>query len=139
MSAEWPPGTLASSATRELRNMPLFGAHKSIAGGYYKAIEASLALGGHSLQMFTRNNTQWRAKPITPEEALQFRQALKKSKLRFPMAHDSYLINLGSPDAALYRKSIDAFVEEVERAELLGLSYLVTHPGCPTDGNEATG
>jgi deoxyribonuclease-4 len=69
----------------------------------------------------------------------QFRKALRGSGLRFPLAHDSYLINLASPDDALYRRSIEAFVVEVERAELLGLSYLVMHPGAHVNSGEEAG
>jgi deoxyribonuclease IV len=64
---------------------------------------------------------------------------LKETKLKFPTAHDSYLINLASPDDVLYRKSIEAFVDEVERAERLGLSYLVTHPGAHVGSGEEVG
>lgn len=119
--------------------MPLLGAHKSIAGGYHNALLAAQELGCQCVQLFTKNNNQWAGKPISDQEAAVFRKLLRAAKLKLPMAHDSYLINLASPDAFLYRRSVDAFVEEVERAEKLGLTYLVTHPGTPTDGDEAAG
>src|SRR5688572_29622449 len=97
-------------------SMPLFGAHKSIAGGYHKALNASVELEAQSVQLFTKNNNQWRAKPITPEEIATFKTTLKDSKLQGPMAHNCYLINLASPNEALFQKSVDAFAEEVERA-----------------------
>src|SRR5262249_22970261 len=69
----------------------------------------------------------------------QFHGTLKTTKLRFATAHDSYLINLASPDPVLYQRSLEAFVIEVQRAESLGLSYLVMHPGTPTDGDDHAG
>ncbi len=119
--------------------MPLFGAHMSIAGGYEKALLAAQAHGCGTVQLFTKSSNQWRAKELTDAEVRTFRRTLRKSGLRRPLAHDSYLINLASPDAELYRKSIEAFVVEVQRAEALGLRYLVTHPGSPTDGDEQAG
>jgi deoxyribonuclease-4 len=109
--------------------MPILGAHMSIAGGYYKAALAAAALGMDTVQIFTKNNNQWRAKPLTDAEVDQFRAALEQSGLKLPCAHDSYLINLASPDDALWQKSIDAFVVELERAESLGLIGVVMHPG----------
>ena len=119
--------------------MPLLGAHMSIAGGCHKAIEAALAEGMETVQLFTKNNNRWVGKQLCVEDVDQFSSALAASSLKFPMAHDCYLINLASPDPLLYRKSIDAFVDEVQRAEKLGLAYLVTHPGAPTDGDAEAG
>lgn len=119
--------------------MPLFGAHLSIAGGLHNAIAAALALECGTVQLFTKNASQWRAKPLADDEIQRFRKALSASKLRLATAHDSYLINLATPDDALYRKSIDAFTEEMERAETLGLSYLVTHPGAFMSTSEEAG
>jgi deoxyribonuclease-4 len=119
--------------------MPLFGAHMSIAGGYYHAIEAAEKYRCQALQIFTKNSNQWNAKPLTDEEVALFRKEYKKSGLRLAMAHDSYLINLASPDETLYRKSIEAFVVEYERSERLGLRYLVTHPGSHLDSSEEAG
>lgn len=109
--------------------VPLFGAHLSIAGGLHNAISAALALKCGTVQLFTKNASQWRGKPLADDEVRTFRKALSSSKLRFATAHDSYLINLATPDDALYRKSINALTEELERAEALGLTYLVIHPG----------
>jgi deoxyribonuclease-4 len=119
--------------------MPILGAHQSIAGGYYKAVERARATGCDCVQVFTKNNNQWRAKPISPEEAQQFKDALKKLKVKHPLAHDSYLINLASPDAELWKKSIDSFVVELQRAEMLGIPYVVTHPGSYTTSTEGRG
>lgn len=119
--------------------MPLLGAHKSIAGGLYKAAEAAAALRMETVQIFTKNNNQWYAKDLTEQDVRAFKTAIRRAKLRHAMAHDCYLINLASPAAALYRKSLEAFVVEMRRAEALGLHYLVTHPGAAVDGDEQAG
>jgi deoxyribonuclease-4 len=87
----------------------------------------------------TKNNNQWRAKPITDDDVQRFRGALSELKIKHPIAHDSYLINLASPDDMLWQKSIDAFVEELRRAHLLGIPYVVTHPGASTTSDDVTG
>jgi deoxyribonuclease IV len=119
--------------------MPLFGAHMSIAGGYHKALLAAQAHGCETVQLFTKNNNQWQGKPLSADDISTFKRVLKETRLRHATAHDCYLINLASPDAALYRRSVEAFVVELQRAEALGLTYLVTHPGTPTDGDEQRG
>jgi deoxyribonuclease-4 len=119
--------------------MPLFGAHLSIAGGLHNAVALALQLKCETLQLFTKNASQWIGKPLSDEEIRRFRSALDESGLQFATAHDSYLINLASPDDALYRKSIAAFVAELERAEALGLKYLVMHPGAHTGSGEEAG
>ena len=119
--------------------MPLFGAHLSIAGGYHKALLEAQRFGCETVQLFTKNSNQWAAKQITDAEAAQFRSLVADLGLQHPTAHDSYLINLASPDEALYRRSIEAFVVELQRAERLGLSYLVTHPGAHMAGTEEEG
>src|SRR5262249_2930580 len=73
------------------------------------------------------------------DEIRTFRRTLRRTRLRLPMAHDSYLINLASPDDGLYRKSVEAFLVELQRAEALGIRYLVMHPGSPVDGDEEAG
>jgi deoxyribonuclease-4 len=95
--------------------------------------------GCETVQLFTKVPNQWAGKPITADEAKLFRRTLRQTRLRFPIAHDSYLINLATPDPALYRKSIEAFVEEMQRAETLGLRYLVTHPGAHMGAGEGEG
>jgi deoxyribonuclease-4 len=116
--------------------MPLFGAHMSIAGGCHNALLHAQAHGCDSVQLFTRNANQWDARPLTAEEIRTFRSLLRKTRLRCPTAHDSYLINLASPDDKLWRRSIEAFLIEVQRAEQLGLRYLVMHPGAAMDSSE---
>jgi deoxyribonuclease IV len=119
--------------------MPLLGAHMSIAGGCHEALRIAAEHRCDTVQLFTKNSNQWLGKPLTDADVALFKKKLKETKLKFPTAHDSYLINLASPDEALYRKSLDAFVDEVERAERLGLSYLVTHPGAHMGAGEEAG
>jgi deoxyribonuclease-4 len=108
---------------------PYLGAHMSIAGGLDKAIQRAAQVGAEALQVFTKNSNQWVGKKITPEDAECFREERQKLGLRYAFAHDSYLINLASPDPTLRSKSIHAFADEIARAEMLGLDYVVFHPG----------
>lgn len=119
--------------------MAILGAHESIAGGLHRAVQRAAAARCDCLQLFTKNNNQWQAKPLTPQQADEFRQALREHGISHPVAHDSYLINLASPDKTLWRKSIDAFVDELQRADRLGLLYVVTHPGAYTTSSLAQG
>lgn len=111
----------------------------SIAGGYYKAVELARAAGCDCVQIFTKNNNQWRAKPITAEEAALFREKLRQLSITQPLAHASYLINLASSNKELWQKSVDSMVVELERAEQLGIPYVVVHPGASVDATEAAG
>jgi deoxyribonuclease-4 len=119
--------------------MPLFGAHMSIAGGYHRALLAAQAYDCDAVQLFTKSSNQWRAKELTDAEVGAFHDTLQQTRLRLLLAHDSYLINLASPDETLYRRSVEAFVVEVQRAERLGLTYLVTHPGAHVGSGEEAG
>src|SRR5205823_2020608 len=83
------------------RAMPLFGAHMSVAGGCHNALIAAQEHGFDTVQIFTKNNNQWNAKDFTPDDLKLFRDTLKAAKLKYPTAHDSYLINLASPDPVL--------------------------------------
>lgn len=119
--------------------MAILGAHMSIAGGYYKAVEAAQRAGCDCVQVFTKNNNQWRAKPILDDDVERFRAALDEHGIKHPLSHDSYLINMASPDDELWKKSVDAFVIELQRAEQLGIPYVVAHPGAFTTSTEARG
>lgn len=119
--------------------MPLLGAHKSIAGGYHNALLAARQHDCDTVQLFTKNNTQWRCKPIEPDEIELFHGKLTETKLRQPMAHVCYLINLAAPAQSLWRQSLETFILEVERADALRLDFLVMHPGTPTDGDAEAG
>jgi deoxyribonuclease-4 len=111
----------------------------SIAGGFHNALLAAREHGCDTVQLFTKAPNQWDGRPVTAVDVQNFKRTLRQARIRFPTAHDSYLINLASPDPALYRRSIEAFVEEVERAEALGLKYLVTHPGAHLGAGEEAG
>jgi deoxyribonuclease IV len=126
------------ASNRQKKGPPL-GAHRSIAGGFDKAVERAAEVGCACVQIFTKNNNQWRAKPITDEEARRFAAALRQWKIGHPLAHDAYLINLASPDSALWKKSVDAFIDELRRADRLGIPYVVTHPGSSISGDDQTG
>jgi deoxyribonuclease IV len=128
-----------SSSHLHYTHMPFLGAHQSIAGGYYKAVETAHATGCHCVQLFTKNNNQWRAKDLVPDDVARFQSALVERGIDHPLAHNSYLINLGSPDKELWIKSIDAMVVEVARASLLGIPYVVAHPGAFTTSSEQVG
>ncbi len=120
--------------------MPVrIGAHMSIAGGCDRAVRAARAVGFVAVQLFTKNNNQWKAPPLTDAHVAAFRGALDESGIVGPVAHNSYLINLGSPDDALWNKSIDAMTVEVERCEALGIGDLVAHPGAHTGSGEEAG
>jgi len=111
----------------------------SVAGGYHNALLAARDHDCAAVQLFTKNANQWAAKELTDEEVRLFRRTLRQTKVRRTIAHDSYLINLASPKEELYRKSIEGFVVEMERAEALGLNFLVAHPGSHAGTDEATG
>ncbi len=92
----------------------LVGAHMSIAGGVHKAFERGASAGCRAVQIFLKNSNQWKGKPLTEEDRIQFREARIKSGIGPVVAHNSYLINLASPDEALYERSIEAFVEDAK-------------------------
>ncbi|WP_261343929.1 deoxyribonuclease IV [Tautonia marina] len=117
----------------------MFGAHMSIAGGHDRAVRAAAALGMDCVQIFTKSNNQWKAKPLTDDQVAAFRQSLSETGVGSPVAHNSYLINLASPDDELWHKSIDAMVIELERAEALGIRHLVSHPGAHVGSGEEAG
>ena len=117
----------------------LFGSHLSIAGGYYKAVEEAASLGMATVQIFIKNNNQWRGKPLVEEDRTRFCETLDELRDRHPIAHDSYLINLASPDEELWQKSVDALHDELVRCDFLGIAYLVAHPGAFTTSSEEEG
>jgi len=116
-----------------------FGAHMSIAGGYERAVVAAHDVGFQAVQVFTKNSNQWNAPALTFEQAGAFRQALERTGIRDTVAHSSYLINLASPDDALWKRSIEAMVVEMQRCHKLGIGDLVVHPGAHRGTGEETG
>jgi deoxyribonuclease IV len=111
----------------------LLGAHMSISGGVFNAIEHGLNTGCASIQIFTKNNNQWRAKPLADEEIEKFLTAQKESGISPVVAHTAYLINLATPGDEIYQKSLAALIDEIERADKLKIADLVLHPGSPLD------
>jgi len=105
------------------------GAHMSIAGGLHLALERGRALDCGAVQIFVKNQRQWAARPLGDEEARAFRAARRATGIPSVFAHGSYLINLASPAPAAWRQAVDAFTDELERAEALGLSCVAIHPG----------
>jgi len=119
--------------------MPRFGAHLSIAGGVDRAVERARGLRADCLQLFVKSPSQWRFAPLEDEEVERFRAAAREAALTPLVGHASYLVNLASPDAALYEKSRRCVLEEWDRAARLGLDYLVLHPGSHTGSGAAAG
>src|SRR6185295_2066590 len=115
------------------------GAHMSVAGGVSKAVDRAVVHGCEALQIFTKNASQWRGKPLDPEEIRLFRRRIQETGITPVVSHASYLINLATTFPALREQSIAAFVDEIDRAETLGLLGVVIHPGTCTAGTEDDG
>lgn len=107
------------------------GAHVSASGGVSNAVANALEIGANAFALFTRNQRQWYPKPLEEEEIENFRSAVKKAGIepKHILPHASYLINLGNPDPTNLKKSRDAFLDEMQRCEQLGLTLLNFHPG----------
>ena len=119
--------------------MPLLGAHMSVAGGFHLAVDAAAEHGMECVQIFTKNNNQWQARPMDPESIELFRRRIEETGIRRPCSLSSYLINLASPRDDLRQKSVEGMVIEMERAEFLGLAGVVLHPGSFTTSSEEEG
>jgi deoxyribonuclease IV len=107
----------------------LLGAHVSAAGGVPAAPPRAGAIQATAMQLFTKQANRWAERACDAGEGDDFRAALARTGVEVTIAHDSYLINLASPDELLRRKSLESFVAELARCEALGLTYLVSHPG----------
>ena len=118
---------------------PLLGAHMSIAGGVGNAFIEGKKVNCDAIQIFTKSSRQWASKPYSKEEIEQFHLNRKETGIGAVIAHDSYLLNIGSPDAALRARSIAAFIDELERCEMLGVTNLVAHPGAHVGAGELDG
>jgi deoxyribonuclease IV len=117
----------------------LIGAHMSIAGGLFNAFAEGERKGCDTIQIFVKSSNQWQAKPISDEDLEKYRSEQKRTGIGPVVAHDSYLINLGSPNPELLEKSRQAFLVELQRCEKLAIPYLVTHPGSYLDSPEQSG
>lgn len=125
--------------TRNTPRGPLLGAHMSIAGGVGNAFLEGKKVACDAIQIFTKSSRQWASKPYTKEEIELFHINRKETGIGAVVAHDSYLLNMGSPDAALRTRSIAAFIDELERCEVLGVSNLIAHPGAHVGAGELEG
>lgn len=111
------------------------GAHVSAAGGVHRAPQRAHEIGAVVLQLFTKQPSRWAEPSVDRASAEAFRRALDEHDIRVAGAHDSYLINLATPDRELWRRSRRSFTAELRRCAALGLDFLVTHPGNATDGD----
>jgi len=109
--------------------MGLLGAHVSVSGGVEKAFERGEAIGCDAVQIFSKNQRQWKAPPLEEQTAEKFKTTRANSSVKEVVIHDSYLINLAHPEKEPLLKSINAMLDEIQRAEMLGVRYLVFHPG----------
>lgn len=117
----------------------LLGAHMSISGGLEKSIESGASIGCTTLQIFTKSNRQWHAKPLTKQEAELFKQAAKSFNIHPIVAHATYLINIASSDPKTEKASVAALIKELDRCDELGIHYLVLHPGSYVKGKPEEG
>jgi deoxyribonuclease IV len=116
--------------------MPRIGAHMSVAGGLACAVDRAALHGCETLQIFTKNASRWRGRPLEREAVREFRTRLDATSIAPVVSHASYLINLATTVPALREQSIAAFVDEIDRARTLGLLGVVIHPGTCTAGTE---
>lgn len=107
------------------------GAHVSASGGVYNAPKNAKEIGAKAFALFTKNQRQWKAKPLDSETVDNFKKKLDEAEIlpKHILPHDSYLINLGHPEEEKRQKSLEAFIDEVQRCEQLGLDRLNFHPG----------
>ncbi len=118
---------------------PPIGAHTSIAGGVQNAIYTGAEIGCDVVQIFSKNQMQWKARPLTRDDVEKFHQAVQETGVQPVTVHDAYLINLGTANPVTYRRSYQAFVEELRRCEMLEIPYLVMHPGSHMGEGEEAG
>lgn len=118
---------------------PLLGAHESIEGGIFRAVERAESIGCTALQVFTKNSNQWASRQLSETDIASYKTSLLKSSIRAVMAHDSYLINLCAVDPGILRKSREAFIDEITRCDVLGVPLLVFHPGAHMGAGESEG
>jgi deoxyribonuclease-4 len=114
----------------------LIGAHTSAQGGAHNALLEGQSIGATTIQFFTANQKTWHGKPIGEKEVEQWEATLQATGIQKTMSHDSYLINLGSPNPEGRQKSINAFKDELERCRKLNVSFLNFHPGAALDSSE---
>lgn len=114
---------------KKITDVLLLGGHISISGGVSNSPRRSEKFGFSTMQIFSKNQMQWKAKPISEDEVSTFKTEVKRTGLKKMMIHGSYLLNMASSDNELREKVKSAILEEIRRADLLGIDYLVIHPG----------
>jgi len=119
-----------------LKKRPRIGFHPTISGGLHDALVIAHESGCDAMQIFSRNPRGWMAKPLTKEAAALFRKVKRQTGIAPVLIHTNYLINLAAADEAILTKSIASFREEVERAIMLGVEYLVLHPGSARNSSQ---
>jgi deoxyribonuclease IV len=117
----------------------LLGAHMSIAGGVHTAVERGISIGCTTMQMFVKNNNQWKGKELSDEDISTYKKLLRESSIGPVVVHDTYLINLCATDKQILQKSRAALKDELDRCETLGVEYLNFHPGSHVGAGEAEG
>ncbi|MFN2291837.1 MAG: deoxyribonuclease IV [Anaerolineae bacterium] len=117
----------------------LLGAHQSIAGGVEKSLERGQQAGCDTIQIFVKSPNRWQSKPLAEENIAAFHQAVVDTGIDPVFAHAQYLVNLATPDDALWQKSVEALTDDLERCEQLELPGLVVHPGSHMGSGEETG
>src|SRR5918993_1966675 len=117
----------------------MFGSHLSIAGGMHNALLKGEQLGCETVQVFTKNQKQWKCSPLGDTEICDWKAHCKRLKFKQTVSHDSYLINLAATDPTFWAKSVELFMEELRRCGALGIPYLVTHPGAHMGAGEEAG
>lgn len=117
----------------------LLGAHMSIAGGLEQAIISGSSIGCTTIQLFTKSNRQWNAKPLTDDQIELFKKTHKEYAVDPVVAHATYLINIASPDSKIAQASMKALAFELERCQSIEIPYLVLHPGSYTSGDRQEG
>jgi len=119
--------------------MMRLGAHESIAGGLYKAFDRAQSVDCDAVQIFVKSNRSWAVKPLTEEDIARFKAKAEETGIWPVVGHASYLLNLATPDEALWTRSRDTLIVELERCEALDVPYLVLHPGSHVGTGEEAG
>jgi len=119
--------------------VPRLGAHTSIAGGVSQALVRGQSIGCEAIQIFTKNQRRWGEPELPPQEIAAFKELQAETGIHPVISHNSYLVNIGSPDDELWRRSVDSLICELERCEALGLPYMNMHPGSHLGSGEEVG
>ena len=115
------------------------GAHMSIAGGVSHALDRASSVGSNAVQVFTKNNRQWKGPAIDYDDVARWQEQKPAQHIDYAVSHASYLINLASPKDDLWQKSQNAHRDELERAYAYGIAHVVLHPGAHTGSGEEAG